>query len=148
MPGCYLSWEDRVNGAEYVSSLDDLLAASDFVTFHVPLNSGTRHMMGARELGLMKPSAYIVNASRGDVVDEQALIAALENRTIAGAALDVFANEPHVYPNPLFEMDNVVVSPHIAGMTRESSDRVGIHAAMGIDDVLSGREPEWPADRE
>jgi D-3-phosphoglycerate dehydrogenase len=100
--------------------------------------------MSTEQFGHMKKTAYLINASRGFIVDETALTEALGNGRIAGAALDVFENEPHVWPNPLFEMKNVVVSPHTAGMTVESSDRVGVHAAMGIDDVLSGRIPEWP----
>lgn len=129
---------------DFASSLDELLPQVDVLTLHVPLTQETRRMFGAEHLALMKPTAYLINAARGEIIDEQALITALKNKTIAGAALDVFENEPNVHPNPLFEMDNVIVSPHTAGMTRESADRVGIHAAMGIDDVLSGREPQWP----
>jgi D-3-phosphoglycerate dehydrogenase len=140
----YIVEEKRVPGVEYAGSLDQALEQSDFVTLHVPLNEETRHLMGTKQFRRMKKTAYLINASRGPVVDEEALIEALNDHTIAGAALDVFEHEPHVWPNPLFEMKNVIVSPHIAGMTVESSNRVGEQAAMGIDDVLSGREPEWP----
>jgi D-3-phosphoglycerate dehydrogenase len=140
----YIAESKRCPGVEYAGSLHEVLERSDFVTLHVPLDQGTRHMMGDEQFKHMKKTAYLINAARGPVVDEKALIDALNNHVIAGAALDVFEHEPHVWPNPLFEMENVIVSPHIAGMTVESSDRVGEHAAMGIDDVLSGREPEWP----
>jgi D-3-phosphoglycerate dehydrogenase len=143
----HISEEKHAPGIRYVNTLNELLEQSDFVTLHVPLNEETFHLIGADQLSRMKKSAYLINAARGAVVDEPALIKALKEGQIAGAALDVFENEPHVWPNPLFEMNNVIVSPHTAGMTVESSDRVGIHAAMGIDDVLSGREPQWPADR-
>jgi D-3-phosphoglycerate dehydrogenase len=140
----YIAKEKYCPGVEYAASLEQVLEQSDFVTLHVPLNGETHHLMGKEQFRRMKKTAYLINASRGPVVDEEALTEELNNHTIAGAALDVFEHEPHVWPNPLFGMKNVIVSPHTAGMTVESSDRVGIHAAMGIDDVLSGREPEWP----
>lgn len=141
----YLPWERRASGAEYVQSIDELMERSDYVTLHVPLNTNTKGLIGEAELRCMRRSAYLINSSRGEIVDEQALIAILRDGGIAGAALDVYTSEPF-YPSPLFDMPNVIVSPHIAGMTRESADRVGIHAAAGIDDVLSGREPQWPVD--
>lgn len=140
----YLSVEKRVEGAVYTNSLEELLVEADFITLHVPLTDTTRYLIRREQLGKMKKSAFLINASRGGTVDEQALIETLNQGTIAGAALDVFEHEPEVWPNPLFDMKNVIVSPHTAGMTVESSSRVGIHAAMGIDDILYGREPEWP----
>jgi len=140
----YLPPEKRVDGVTYVNSLNELLEQSDIVTLHVPLTSETRYMIGREQFIQMKRTAYLINASRGSVVKEADLIDALNDKVIAGAALDVFEQEPRVWPNPLFEMENVIVSPHIAGMTVNSSDRVGEHAAMGIDDILSGREPKWP----
>lgn len=133
-----------MNGITMEQSLEALLPQIDFLTLHIPLVEGTRNLLDARAISLMKPTARIVNASRGGVVNEQALLEALRGEKLAGAALDVFEKEPNTYPNPLYELDNVIVSPHVAGMTIESADRVGIHAAMGIDDVLSGREPGWP----
>jgi D-3-phosphoglycerate dehydrogenase len=140
----YIPEEKHVPGVSYTGSLIELLEQSDIVTLHIPLNQETRRLMSTEQFGHMKKTAYLINASRGSIVDEAALTRALETGVIAGAALDVFEDEPHVWPNPLFAMKNVVVSPHTAGMTVESSDRVGVHAAMGIDDVLSGRTPEWP----
>jgi D-3-phosphoglycerate dehydrogenase len=135
--------EKRDSGKTFVDSLDDLLEQSDFVTIHIPLTENTRHYIGEKQFECMKKTAWFINASRGPIVDEAALTDALKSGKIAGAAIDVFEKEPPDSQNPLFGMDNVIVSPHIAGMTIESSDRVGIHAAMGIDDVLSGRNPEW-----
>jgi phosphoglycerate dehydrogenase-like enzyme len=99
------------------ASLDDVLAQSDFVTLHVPHSPETHRMIGARELGLMKSSAYLVNTCRGPVADEPALIEALQNRTIAGAGLDVFDYEPLPYDSPLVKLDNVILTPHIGGGT-------------------------------
>jgi D-3-phosphoglycerate dehydrogenase len=139
----YLPVDKQSPDVVYFKSLNEMLAEADFVSLHVPLTKETYHLMGAEQFSRMKKSAYLINASRGSTVDETALIEALEEGRIAGAGIDVFEHEPKVWPNPLFEMKNVVVSPHIAGMTIESAERVGIHAAMGIDDVLSGREPQW-----
>jgi glyoxylate reductase len=97
--------------------IDDLLAASDFVTLHVPHSPETDPLIGAREIGLMKPSASLVNTCRGPVVDEAALIAALQQRAIAGAGLDVFDDEPLPFDNPLTQLDNVILTPHIGGGT-------------------------------
>ena len=104
-------------------SYDKLLRMSDFVTFHVPLQDSTWHMLGRRELGLMKTTAYIINTSRGSVVDEKALIQALLDKRIAGAGLDVLEEEPTPGSNPLLEMDNVFITPHMAGFTKESTER-------------------------
>lgn len=123
--------------------LDELLAESDYVSLHVPLLPETDKMIGRRELALMKPTAYLLNLSRGSVVDEAALIEALQKRTIAGAGLDVYEVEPVSPDNPLFKLDNVVCSPHMASLTKE-----GIFAmAMVVKDVmavLEGRAPEFP----
>ena len=142
----YVGEDKRVDGVRYYASMDELLNEADIVTAHVPLSYETYHLINKQSFENMKNTAYLINCSRGSVVDEPALIAALNEGEIAGAAIDVFEHEPKVWPNELFGMKNVVVSPHIAGMTVESSDRVGIHAAMGIDDVLNNREPQWPAD--
>lgn len=104
-------------------SYDRLLRVSDFVTFHVPLQDSTWHMLGARELCLMKTTAYVINTSRGSVVDEKALIEALIEKRIAGAGLDVLEEEPTPENNPLLEMDNVLITPHMAGSTQESTER-------------------------
>ena len=92
----------------------------------------------------MKKTAFLVNASRGDVVNEAELVAALKSGDIAGAALDVFAQEPPQKDNPLFALDNVLLTPHNAALTREAMLRMALGAAQGIDDVLSGKRPAWP----
>ncbi|MFL9825610.1 2-hydroxyacid dehydrogenase [Rhodoplanes sp. SY1] len=103
--------EEREWGLTY-ASIDDLLKESDIVSVHSPLRDDTYHSIGAREFALMKPTAYFVNTSRGPIVDEPALVAALQNGTIAGAGLDVFEHEPHV-PAELLAMGNVVLTPHL-----------------------------------
>lgn len=97
--------------------LDELLHMSDFVSLHVPHSPSTDKLIGSRELDLMKPTAYLINTCRGPVVDEQALIAALRDHTIAGAGLDVFDFEPLPYDSPLTQLDNVILAPHIGGGT-------------------------------
>ena len=110
-----------------VVELDELLRASDFVSVHAPLTEETRGMLGSEQFGMMKKTAFFVNTARGKIVNEPALIDALREKRIAGAALDVQANEPLRPDSPLLELDNVIVSPHIASYTREAQaycDRV------------------------
>lgn len=114
------------------SDLDLLLMASDFISIHVPLTDATRHMIGAREFGLMKPNAVLVNTARGPVVDQQALYAALKDRRISGAALDVFESEPIGADNPLLKLDNVVVAPHIGSASVATRMRMALMAAENL----------------
>jgi phosphoglycerate dehydrogenase-like enzyme len=104
-------------GATLAGSLDELLATSDYVSIHVPLNAGSRGLIGRRELGLMKPTAFLVNTSRGPIVDEAALIDALNGNRLAGAALDVFAVEPLPVDHPLRRVDRLIATPHIGFVT-------------------------------
>jgi D-3-phosphoglycerate dehydrogenase / 2-oxoglutarate reductase len=123
--------------------LDELLAQSDYVSLHVPLLPSTQHLIGKRELALMKPTAYLLNLSRGPVVDEAALVEALQNHTIGGAGLDVYEVEPVLPNNPLLKLDNVVLSPHMASLTSEAVFAM----AMVVKDVmavLESRAPEFP----
>ncbi|MFA6845101.1 MAG: hydroxyacid dehydrogenase [Sphaerochaetaceae bacterium] len=124
-------------------SLDEIFSQSDFITLHVPLTSQTYHMVGARELSLMKKSAFLINCARGGIVDDCELYKSLLQKKIAGAALDCLEDEPATANCPLFRLDNVIVDPHTAGQTREAGERMSLHAAMGIDDVLQGRKPQW-----
>lgn len=126
------------------TGLDELLAASDFVTIHCPLNRETKGMIGARGLALMKPSACMINAARGGIVEEQALWRALKERKIAGAALDVMENEPPEKNHPLFQLDNVVLTPHIGAMTLEASKRGEWGAVEDVIRVLEGKRPKNP----
>lgn len=130
-------------GAEAVG-LDELLARSDAVTLHVPLTSKTRHMIGRRELALMKPSAVLVNTARGAVVDQLALAEALEAGTIEGAACDVFEREPAPLDHPLFHCGNFIASPHTAGISIESQIDNRTKQAQEVVRVLSGQPPRNP----
>jgi len=126
-------------GIKYVS-LDELLRESDFITCHVPLLPSTHHLIGERELKLMKRSAYLINTSRGPVVDELALVKSLEEGQIAGAALDVFENEPRV-PRELIKMDNVVLTPHIGSASVETRTKMAMMAVENLLSVLKGKVP-------
>ena len=120
--------------------MDTLLKESDFISVHVPLMPETRHLIGKRSLEMMKPTAYLINTSRGPVIDEPALAEALKNNVIAGAALDVFEEEPKIYPG-LLELENVVVVPHIASASVETRSKMAIMAAENVLAVLSGKTP-------
>ncbi len=124
-------------GVHYVP-LDELLSRSDLVTLHVPLIEQTRKMIGARELSLMKPESFLVNAARGELVDEEALYETLKKRGIAAAALDVFSTEPP-QDNPLLTLDNVLATPHIAAYTYESLERMGSICARIIVETFAGK---------
>jgi len=119
------------------------LKGSDFVSIHVPSTKQTEHMIGREELAMMKSSSFLINTSRGNIVDEEALALALRQRQIAGAGLDVFETEPPNPNHPLFQLPNVIVTPHMAGMTRESVVRISTTVAQGVLDVLQGRRPQY-----
>lgn len=130
-------------GLEFVA-LDDLLRQSDFVSLHTPLTPETRHLIGARELSLMKSTALLVNTARGGVVDQDALIAALHAGSIGGAALDVTDPEPLPLDNPLYSFANVVITPHIASASLATRSKMAEMAAANIIEVLAGRPPVNP----
>ena len=121
--------------------LDELLKESDVVTLHVPLTPATREMIGEQELSLMKPTAILMNTSRGPVVDDPALVHALEEGRILGAGLDVFQQEPLAEDSPLRKMKNVVLSPHIAGNSAVTWQRRGRFAFENFQRVMGGKEP-------
>ncbi len=129
-------------GAEKVDDLRTLLATSDAVSLHLPLTRSTRHIIGRDELRAMKPTAILVNAARGPLVDEAALAEAVSAGWIAGAALDVFEVEPPAPENPILSAPNVVLSPHTAGNTVEAARYLSIAAAEIVIAVLAGRRPE------
>jgi phosphoglycerate dehydrogenase-like enzyme len=128
--------------------LDTLLRESDFVTLHVPLLPGTTGMIGAAQLALMKRTAYLINAARGPVVDEPALIAALQTGRIAGAGLDVYETEPIEPSNPLLAMDNVVTLPHVGSATEATRQAMVDLATDNVLAVLQGQPPITPANPE
>jgi lactate dehydrogenase-like 2-hydroxyacid dehydrogenase len=117
-----------------------LLRESDFLSLHVPLTPETRGLMGGAEFAHMKPSAFLINTARGPIVDEQALAEALAQRQIAGAALDVFEQEPHVHPS-LITMPNVVLAPHVGSATAETRNAMARAAAYNLLDMLDGKRP-------
>lgn len=121
--------------------LDALLAESDFVSLHVPLTEETRHLMNKDTLTKMKKGSYLINTARGSVIDEHDLVYVLRDGRLAGAGLDVFDNEPNVSPE-LLEMENVIMTPHIASATVEARDKMGEQAVGAILDVLDGKKPE------
>lgn len=131
---------EKALGIEYFD-LETLLKMADFVSIHVPLLPSTKHLISERELKLMKSSAYLINTSRGPVIDEKALVEALKNKTIRGAALDVFEFEPKFSPG-LAKLNNVVLTPHIASATEETRGKMSELAAQNIIDALSGRKPK------
>jgi phosphoglycerate dehydrogenase-like enzyme len=121
--------------------LDTLLRESDFVCVNCPLTEHTRHLIGARELGLMKSTGYFINTARGPIVDEKALCQALAERRIAGAAIDVFEQEPTPADNPLLQLDNIIVTPHYICLTDECIATVAASAFGACRDLANGRVP-------
>ena len=151
----YLSAEQiAARGAEK-ATLEDLLAQSHYVSVNCPRNKETLGMIGAREFALMQPEAYFITTARGGIHDEAALAEALAGKRIAGAGLDVWAKEPPEPDHPLLRFDNVLASPHTAGVTHESRREMGRYAAEQILDILDGKRPPrlinpevWPVYRE
>lgn len=131
---------EKKYGAKKVS-LGQLLKQSDFVTLHVPLLDSTHHLISKKELGMMKKSAFLINTSRGPVVDEKALIQALKAQSIGGAGLDVYENEPRI-PAELRKLKNVITTPHTASATIETRQAMSRRAAENIIAVLSGKKPK------
>jgi len=124
--------------------LNELLPESDFVTLHCPLTEETKGMIGEKELSLMKPSAYLINTARGGIVDEEALYRILDRKGIAGAALDVMEEEPPVANHPLFQLDPVILTPHLGAVTLEASKRGEWGAVQEVVRVLEGKRPKNP----
>ena len=124
-------------------SLDELLGESDFVSLHAALNSQNRGLIGEKQLRQMKPSAYLVNTARGALIDEAALLRALTENWIAGAAIDAFIVEPLPADHPLRSAPNLLITPHFASFARETGERVSLAAAQAIVDLMQGRKPQW-----
>ncbi len=132
------------NGLEMMETppLEELLGSADIITLHVPLTPATKGMINARALAKMKSKAVLVNTSRGQVIDERVLVEALKHNRIAGAALDVCAEEPLSGDHPLCALRNVVLSPHMGALTQEAGDRLSEAVARQVQDILGGRRPE------
>jgi D-3-phosphoglycerate dehydrogenase len=129
----------RGNGYEPVDDLDAAVARADFITIHCPKTPETTDLFNGARIARMKRTAFLVNTARGGIVDEAALYDALKNKRIAGAALDVFVQEPTPQDNPLLTLDNFIAAPHVAGVTREAVDRMAVVAVQNILSVLDGK---------
>lgn len=129
---------------ERVDTLEAVFRGSDFVSLHLPATPETQGLIRKRYLSLMKKGACLINSARGSVLSEMDLYEALKDGSIRCAGLDVFEKEPPERGNPLFRLPNCIVTPHSAAMTEEALANMGLHAAIGIDEVLSGKTPTWP----
>jgi D-3-phosphoglycerate dehydrogenase len=129
----------RGSGYEPVDDLDAAVARADFITIHCPKTPETIGLFDAARISKMKRTAFLVNTARGGIVDEKALYDALKNNRIAGAALDVFVEEPTPNDNPLLTLPNFIAAPHVAGVTKEAVDRMAIVAVQNILSVLDGK---------
>ena len=133
---------DRM-GVSLLPRMDDVFGQADVVSLHTPLTPETRGLVNEAKLRLMKPTSFLINFSRGEVVDEKALCMALRSGVIAAAAIDVYDPEPPLRDNPLFALENILLSPHSAALTEECVIRMATGAAEGIVDVLSGKKPQY-----
>jgi len=122
-------------------TLEELLRAADYVSLHCPLTDSTRHLISTRELALMKPTAFLINMSRGPVVDQPALYQALISQTIAGAALDVYDQEPPPPDEPILQLDNVILTAHTASVSEEATDQLRRETARNVIVALQGAVP-------
>ena len=137
--------EARKLGIQFVS-LDELLAQSDFLTLHSALTPENRNMIGAAQLRRMKPTSYLINTARGALIDEEALVAALEQKWIAGAALDAYVVEPLPKDHPLRSAPHILITPHQASCSFETGGQVSDAAAAAIVELMHGRKPRWVVD--
>lgn len=138
--------EEQKFGARYVG-IDELIETSDYVSLHCPLNDESRHLFNARTIGRMKPGAFLINVARGPVVDEAALVEALREKKIAGAAFDVYELEPELAPG-LAGLDNVVLASHIGSASGQTRDRMAVMTAENLLRGVRGERPEWCANPE
>ena len=143
-PVVELSPEDRALGLESAASLDELLAAVDLVSVHLPLIPATRNLIGAEGMARMKPTAHVINVSRGGIVDEDALLDAVQNGRLAGAALDTFAKEPLPADHPLIGEPRILLSPHVAWLSDEAEVDLRRLASEEMTLILRGEKPTTP----
>ena len=130
-------------GVSLIQAWNDIFKVSDYISVHMPLTKDTRHIISTNEFQLMKKTATIINCARGPIIDEEALIKALHSGEIKGAGLDVTEMEPCLPDNPLFTMNNVVITAHSGATTKEALDKMVMVAAEGIVDVLNNKQPKW-----
>lgn len=145
----YISNNDDF-GFSYVqaASIEAIFENSDFISIHMPYSRDNHHLVNKNLLDKMKNTSFIINTSRGGIIDENDLAEALSDGKIAGAALDVFENEPPQADNPLLKLENIFLSPHSAALTKESARRMAMHAAEGVADILRGKNPKWVFNRD
>ena len=139
----FIAKDKKVNGVTLLEDRDTLFRTADYISVHAPATPENIKSIGAREFALMKSTAVIVNTARGKIIDEKALIKAIEDGEIGGAGLDVTDPEPANTDNPLFQMDRVILTPHCAGVTKEAMVRMVMDSIQGIDEVLHGKEPTY-----
>ena len=137
--------EAKKLGVQFVS-LDELLAQSDFLTLHSAATAENKNMIGEKQLRRMKPTSYLINTARGALIDEEALVAALEQKWIAGAALDAYVVEPLPKDHPLRSAPNILITPHQASCSFETGEQVSDAAAAAIVELMNGRKPRWVVD--
>lgn len=142
----FVSEKDLPQGVIRVKSLKDLLQQADIVSIHCTLNKDTYHLFGIEEFNIMKTTSYLINTSRGKIIDETALVNALKKGLISGGGIDVFEEEPPSFMNPIFKLNNIITTPHTAGPTKEALNRMGITAARMALMLLEGREKEIEKD--
>jgi D-3-phosphoglycerate dehydrogenase len=145
----YISGNDAFGfSCSKAANIEAVFENSDFISIHIPYTKDSHHLINKNLLDKMKNSAFIINTSRGGIIDEKDLAEALSSGKIAGAALDVFENEPPEADNPLLKLDNIFLSPHTAALTKESARRMAMHAAEGVADILEGKKPKWVFNRD
>jgi D-3-phosphoglycerate dehydrogenase len=145
----YDPYAGEVENIRKCEIISELLGRADFVSINLPLTSETRNMIGRAELGMMREDAFLINSSRGEVIDENALYEALAAKKIAGAALDVFSTEPFPRNSPFYELENVIITPHVAGMTDDCMKKMSLSLAGDIAGVLlEGTKPRNLVNRE
>ncbi len=143
----YVNAETLPDYIELKKDAKEVYQQADFVSLHCPATEETKGSVNKECFDLMKESAFLINCARGEVVNEEDLIQALQEHKIAGAGLDVLSLEPPKADNPLFDMDNVILSPHCGAHSRETFQKMALHAAMGVDEVLSGKEVSWSVNK-
>ena len=130
-------------GIQMADSMEDVIRNADFLSLHVPVTGETQGLMGKEQFALMKPTAFVVNTSRGEIIQETALVEALKSGQIAGAGLDVFEKEPPDAGNPLFEMENVIMTPHTAALSKDTVAKLAEGSAQNALSVLNGKAPSF-----
>ena len=140
----YKPAKDFPEGVEVVRGLDRIFKESDFVSLHAPNTPMTKNMVNKDTLAMMKPTAFLINTTRGALVNEKDLYDALTTGVIRGAGLDAIAHEPILPDMPLVNLPNCLVTPHIGGNSREAALRASYHAAIGVVEMAEGKEPTWP----